>query len=118
MPGFSKFVRVYLVSKATEGNTSSDYTGEGNTPRIKRDREQYLELSDSWLFRSNAITEVSSDTTTGQRPEAAGAAGTPDVVRQSFSEGLLPENVMIVRGISGDDVFREQGVEREEEGPT
>ncbi|KAH6853930.1 hypothetical protein B0I37DRAFT_18758 [Chaetomium sp. MPI-CAGE-AT-0009] len=104
MPGFSKFVRVYLVSKAPECN-SSDYSSEGNTPRIKRDREQYLELSDSWLFKSNAIAEGPANT--------AGATRTLDDGSQSFSEGPLPENVMIVRGISGGDVFREQGVERE-----
>ena len=77
-----------------------------NAPRVQRDRQHYLELGESWLFRTNGSAEEPVDTTPGPRPAtASGAIKTLDPVSQSCPEGPLPDNVLIVRGISGDGVF-------------
>lgn len=114
MPGFSKFVRVYFVSKRKKiRHTSSEDSSQWNTPRARRDREQYLELGESWLFRSDQRGEEPADNTPGPRPTAtSGTVKRLNPDSQALSK-TLPDNVMIVRGISGEDVFRVQGVERE-----
>ncbi|KAK4152538.1 hypothetical protein C8A00DRAFT_44434 [Chaetomidium leptoderma] len=63
MPGFSKFVRVYVVRKTRASNNPTNNQYDKNRPRTKGERR--LELSDSWLFKSNATVEVSADTTPG-----------------------------------------------------
>jgi hypothetical protein len=104
MPGFSKFMRVCAARKAA-GNESADNGGDPNRRRTKRER--YIELSDSWLFKSNATTEVSADTTRALQPTTApGVVRTLDV-EQSIS-GRLPANVVIVRGLSGYDIYQDK----------
>ncbi|KAH6650568.1 hypothetical protein F5144DRAFT_598016 [Chaetomium tenue] len=114
MPGFSKFVRVYFVSKRKKiRHTSSEDSSQWNTPGARRDRQQYLELGESWLFRSDQRGEEPADNTPGPRPTTtSGTVKTLNSDSQAFSK-TLPDNVMIVRGIAGEDVFRVQGVERE-----
>lgn len=107
MPGFSKCVRVCWASNRPRVlKTSSDDSSQLNAPRAHRDRQQYLELGESWLFRTNATAEEPAATSPGGRPAtASGAMKTLDPIYRSCPEGRLPDNVLIVRGISGDGVF-------------
>jgi hypothetical protein len=119
MPGFSKFVRVYCIRKRPRAcNTSSEDSSQYNAPRIKKNREQYLELGESWLFRTNATAEEPADTTPGPRPATASrTVKTLEPVIRSCPEWPLPDNVMVVRGISGDDAFRDQSREEVSKNP-
>jgi hypothetical protein len=107
MPGFSKFVRVYWASKRPRiCKTSSEDSSQLNAPRAQRDRQQYLELGESWLFRTNTTTEGPPDTTPGVRPATASeTVKTLNPISRSCPAWPLPDNVVIVRDISGDGVF-------------
>lgn len=75
MPGFAKFMRVYVTSKTAGSGSASSIGDEKNRPRTAwAGREQYVEMRDSWLFRTNATAEHGVDAALGMQPAAENAA--------------------------------------------
>lgn len=109
MPGFSKLIRVYVARRGSASTTSSDSNSNRNKPRTKGERD--LGHGDSWLFKTNATTEVTANRAPGLESEAGpGVLKTVDA-EQGVSGPLAAKSV-VGRGISGYDIYQEPGAEK------
>jgi hypothetical protein len=109
MPGFSKFIRVYVARSSAADSTWSGSNSDNNKPRTKGEKD--VGNGDSWLFKTNATIEVTSE----RAPEHESTA-TPGVlktvdVEQGLS-GPLAAKAVVGRGISGYDICQEPATEK------
>jgi hypothetical protein len=104
MPGFHKFVKVYvrprMFGSVMSNSTSSGGSSDRNKPRTRRERS--LHLGESWLMKTNATIGAGAEGTPGpQSTPASGIVPTVDVDVEQALSMPMPKNVVLVRGVSG-----------------